>query len=636
MSGQPAGDPLGSPRATHGDELPKEISALCSLVARRTRLRRWERLDVARELASHFRDALAAGRSPADAIAAFGDPIAAARELRAAAIAKRSPIDRAFGRALRFTAFTVAGLAIAYASFGVYLHLQVPRISVDTVAKFRARLAVPPTPDAAAWPAYRTALLALGRAVDDPDLDSAGWNAVQGGARPGTESWKPATDWLAAHQSAIAMLRDAAARPVFAFPAAAEFTEEDARLFGSDAARAMSELLATRDDPRKFPMVGILLPHLVSMRSAARVACADATLAADTGDGERAAADLEAAMRMSVHVQDGRVLIGDLVGIAIRSLARYRAIELLETYPGLWDAAQLERLQQALGHVPPGLDRMELGAERLMWIDLEQRLFTDDGHGNGWFRLDRDSLQPLVGAIEQVSAPGPTGGGSANPRADWSFGTMAEFALATTSGPAAAIVVGDRRETREFFDRWSERVEHVSELPVRERAEILRVEKELGDEIAKNPTRFLLPRLMMPALARAAFSMSQDRAWASACATVFAAARYRRDNGRWPSAAEDLVPTYLAPVPEDPWSGRPVRMQGADASFRIWSVGEDRSDGGGAPDADDGRNSPAATTLCFRDSPVASGHPDPASPPTDIDWVWFSASGNGDRWRRER
>jgi hypothetical protein len=341
-------------------------------------------------------------------------------------------------------------------------------------------------------------------------------------------------------------------------------------------------------------------------------------------------------MRMSVHVQDGRVLIGDLVGIAIRSLARYRAIELLETYPSLWDAAQLERLQQALGHVPPGLDRMELGAERLMWIDLEQRLFTDDGHGNGWFRLDRDSLQPLVGAIEQVSAPGPTGGGSANPRADWSFGTMAEFALATTSGPAAAIVVGDRRETREFFDRWSERVERVSELPVRERAEILRVDKELGDEIAKNPTRFLLPRLMMPALARAAFNMSQDRAWASACATAFAAARYRRDNGRWPSAAEDLVPTYLASVPEDPWSGRPVRMEGADASFRIWSVGEDRSDGGGAPDADAGGSSPAATTLCFRDSPAASGHPDPASPPTDIDWVWFSASGNGDRWRRER
>lgn len=76
-------------------------------------------------------------------------------------------------------------------------------------------------------------------------------------------------------------------------------------------------------------------------------------------------------------------------------------------------------------------------------------------------------------------------------------------------------------------------------------------------------------------------------------------------------------------------------MDGADASFRIWSVGEDRSDGGGAPDADAGGSGPAATTLCFRDSPVASEHPDPASPPTDIDWVWFSASGNGDRWRRE-
>ncbi|MFM9143944.1 MAG: HAAS signaling domain-containing protein, partial [Phycisphaerales bacterium] len=80
------------------DDLDPQLVALVRSVARRTRLRRAERADVERELASHFREALAARRSPEEAITTFGDPKTAARDLRAAAIAKRSPLDRAFGR----------------------------------------------------------------------------------------------------------------------------------------------------------------------------------------------------------------------------------------------------------------------------------------------------------------------------------------------------------------------------------------------------------------------------------------------------------------------------------------------------------------------------------------------------------
>ena len=49
--------------------LPSEIAAFVHRVARKTRLRRAERADVERELGSHFEEALAAGRTPGDAIA---------------------------------------------------------------------------------------------------------------------------------------------------------------------------------------------------------------------------------------------------------------------------------------------------------------------------------------------------------------------------------------------------------------------------------------------------------------------------------------------------------------------------------------------------------------------------------------
>ena len=38
------------------------------------------------------------------------------------------------------------------------------------------------------------------------------------------------------------------------------------------------------------------------------------------------------------------------------------------------------------------------------------------------------------------------------------------------------------------------------------------------------------------------------------------------------------MPTYLPTVPEDPWSGTPIRMAGTGADFRIWSVGVDGTD----------------------------------------------------------
>ena len=67
----------------------------------------------------------------------------AARSLRAAAIAKRSPIDRALGQAFRVAAWVTAGALVLYATFAAYLWSRSPVISVDSLAEYRARLAAP-------------------------------------------------------------------------------------------------------------------------------------------------------------------------------------------------------------------------------------------------------------------------------------------------------------------------------------------------------------------------------------------------------------------------------------------------------------------------------------------------------------
>ena len=56
-------------------ELPQVVARCIEQVARSTRLRPAEQIDVASELASHFREGLAAGRGADELVRDFGDAL---------------------------------------------------------------------------------------------------------------------------------------------------------------------------------------------------------------------------------------------------------------------------------------------------------------------------------------------------------------------------------------------------------------------------------------------------------------------------------------------------------------------------------------------------------------------------------
>ena len=613
------------------DQLPASVTALIDDVVRRTRLRRRERSEVRRELVSHFAEAIDAGTPAAEAIVAFGNPQQAARQLRDAAIAKRMPIDRALVRTAQAAAGLALALVVVYAIAAAKLHLTKPVIAVDPLERTRDMLPVPAKPEDAAWPRYREAMTALGLAFGDPEADSPGAQAVGASPLPGSAEWDAATAWLDARQQALSALREASREKVFGYPLARELGLEDERFLGTSAAEAMRTLIARKDDPTTFPMLSILLPQLGKARAAARMLAVDAMHAAETGDGERFVTDIEAAIRLSCHVQEGRILIGDLVAIAIRNFVVSRAIATLEWKPDLLDAAQLLRLQRAFESLPRDLRRMDYKTERIMWADILQRCYTDDGEGSGTFRLDRAALVPLVESSQSVSAVSGKVIPPGSRRSE-------DLVLAATllSGPIAAMTVADRRETREFIDSWMRRAEEVSTLPLRDRARIEALDAEFRAEVDSKPVRLLLPRLLLPALVRAAAAFAVDDANLVAAATACAALRYRLDHaGSWPARGEDLAPTYLAAVPEDPWTGSPVHLSSGPRGPRIWSAGEDGRDDGGDPDASDGLEGSygsAASTIPVRNDNRA-GNPAWDGPIARIDWVWFAPRGNFDRWK---
>ncbi len=632
MSGEPHINNASASTGTDGQcssgtapaALPEELRTLVDSITRRTRLRRHERTDVSRELTSHFDEALAAGRSVRQAVDSFGDPKEAARRLRHGAIAKRSPLDRALGQTLTWTARTIVVVFLAYAAFGIWLAFKQPVIRFDSVARLRAMLPTVTAPEHTAWPGIRDALVVMVHGADDPLRQSPGALAVDAAPYPGQEQWPAARAWLQAQRAPLASMREATRQPILGFPVGLPTSDADARLFGKD--QAQTSTTTSQESNDQFPMLELRLPYLTNLRMAARMLAVDMLAAAEEGDGERATRDAEAVIALSVLAQEGRVLVGDLVGRAIRRVALERMTAVLEWKPSLLSDSQLARMQAAAMSVPAALQHLNLDTERMMFADLVQRMYTDDGNGDGLFRPTTSQL----GRLNFLDVPR-----TLRARSDRSGGLDDRLVSAASHviAPAAAMYVAGRRETLERYESLISRYEEDATLPLREmdHAKGIISDEELW-MMKMNPQEqihWCVVAYLTPTLGQGgskAFAI--DRAVCLATATAFAAERYRRVHGAWPVDATNLVPEFMQSVPEDPWSGKPVLMSNDGDGFRIWSVGRDGVDDRG----DLTRRIP--TFVGQPEEALASTNPDVQvqEDHPNIDWVWFAPRGTLERW----
>lgn len=606
------------------DTFPTDLRAFIERIVRLTRLRKREQKDLELELFSHFREALASGRTPEAAMAAFGDPKLAAASLRAGAIAKRTVLDRVLGKAALVTSVAALLAFVAYASFAAYLLTQEPIRRTDTVAVLQGTLPKSSSPDDSAWPIYRSALLQLECAFDAPSSEAR--EALKAMPWPGDEQWPTVAEWLQTHDEGIRMLHTARAMPRLGFPLGAPRDALNAQLLGSP----MKDFSAATEDMSKvLPMLALELPHLAKIRAAAQILCCDAIRAVDRDDGARFVTDMQTVVAMSKHAQEGRLLICDLVGFSIRSMARTYTSAALEWKPELLNSAQLADLQMAFESVPDELQKFVATGERLMWEDILQALFTDGGDGNGVFLMNEDSKRVL---LHMLAAMEPIQGASAE------RGTAEKLASLprALSAPMAAWSFADRKSTNAFIERLFVAAENASQLPLPDYLKVRTMDRAFESEVQDAPLRWTLPRLLLPTLGRAMAGYAVDRAQCDSVAVTCAALRFLRDTGRWPATADELVPSYLASIPTDPWTGSAIQLGSGAAGNRIWSVGWDGHDNGGDPLAKDGLEwalggvAPAATTQPIRNPGY---NKDDYTPTTDIDWVWYAPLGSVKRWR---
>jgi len=550
--------------------LPTEINSVIEHVVRRTRLWRSEKVDVASELVAHFQDGLEAGQSPSELVKSFGDPQQTAQLIRRAKKRGRS----LFCQLWRYGCWSLGAIVIAYLAAGLWMLMDRPSVTTDYLAIINERaLAVPESEKA--WPLYRDALLALNaKPLDDDSADP--FNVAQS-SKPGDANWPEAEKFLSDHAGPIAKLRDAGALHDLGFVAAnsqAAFTAKDRKLFGVTVTPEDTEAFKHQTLQDRW-LISTLLPHLNQLRSASLLLANDARRAASIGDGDTAMKDVAAIYGISRHCEEAPLLINVMIAEAAQQQARAAIRDVLRDHPDLWTNAQLRDLAHQVAAAQIDWRRGFIG-ERACFYDSMQRIYTDNGEGDGRLALHvaKDQnlfelLNSVMSDLTEAGAPSPT--------------PLANGGLAMLAMPATNMVIASRKEMTDVYHRFVDSALEQLEKPLWETDKFPTMDEEF-QALQRNPIdkfRYFFVSLLLPA-----HDTVRNRAVAShgerdGVLVGLALELYHREHGNWPASLEELSPRWLPELPVDQITGEPLKYHIADDRPVVYSLGSDSDDDGG-------------------------------------------------------
>lgn len=552
--------PFDAKAAIAAANLPAELASLIGSVVQQTRLWRRERLDVARELISHFADGLHAGASAAELRDRFGDPRQTAQMIRRARLRSRP----AWWFAWRYALTGMAVLLLMYVGLAVKYFTSRPTIARDYLREINEPISKTPV-DQRAWPLYQEAL-AMRRPYPRPDLgipDELGegwWQSETNRVDHNSDAWKQLETFVDQNRASLELIHQATRRPI-----RGKAYEERAD--------------GTPLDHQKDTLISVNLLPISELRTIAQLLGADARVAAAQNDGNRVTEDLRSLIKLADHAH-GTFLIEDLISTAILQLATVTIRDTLEDSPQLLtDQQWIGVAHQLAVFRGGGTIRFDLHGEQMVLDDVLQRTYTDDGHGRGSFtpaglQFLKEIAAPISKAKDQNQ--------STDPR---------EKAIELIAGPATPYLALSRQEAKATTDRL-----FAQSLATRRGPMFTWVEPSPVDnyfcETAKslNPmARMSLPMFLFPALQQsdtAAERLCQVR---DGTLTAIALHLYHRSEGTWPMTLDQLVPRYLPELPLDRFTGQPLCYQVRNNVPLVYARGADEQDDNGrTPDTDVG------------------------------------------------
>jgi hypothetical protein len=553
----PATPPEDAPQIIAAAQLPPEIAAAIQHIIKRASLKKRERQDVARELTAHFQDALTADNSPAKALADFGDPKTAAKLIRRAKIRQRPLLWHLF-RAVRWF---IAAMLLLYLGLTIRFFLGKPTISVDYLAKLNEPALAAPESDRA-WPIYRQVAARLMPYSMDSQSNRELYDAL--GAYPNWKLFPETRRWVMAHHAELATLRAATHKPVFGFIAGPAGSQNDPDLFGKTTPPTAGSKASVID------AIAGHLPQHSNVRNLANMLAADTRVAAADGDFDRSIEDVESILRMAGHVQQDKTLVGQLVAIGIRSLGYELAAEITQSHGSQLTEDHLLRLIAATTGPTVAADILTYEGERYFFHDFVQRIFTDDGNGDGRLTPSMRDSQVLGGIIGTPDSP--------------AYQVISQDLAFTATGGLATVALGGRKELTDYYNNAMGRMEANLHLPLRQVTD--NVEQQVMQDVITNirlaPARYVIPTFTRPPVTAERTLAAQEAARLAAALQL-----HKLRTGQFPDSLTALIPNELPTLPVDRITGQPLQYHLSNTGQPlIYSVGADRDDDGGTPPLD--------------------------------------------------
>jgi hypothetical protein len=560
--------------------LPAPVQQTIALIVRRTRLWRSEQADVARELCAHFADGIAAGAKPEDLCRGFGEPKAAARLIRAAKRRGRPLWWQAWHYGLRGVGCLLGVMLATYAVLAVMFFAYTPSVKRNYSAEINARILATPE-EARAWPVYLGAMKELGRVPlelesslekpgekPDPNKRVDVWPQ-----RPGDERWPAAAAWVNSKHGALEKVRRASSMAHLGFPLWDQLPEDYRKFQAERSGTPLGPAVPREENPM---LVGVLLPYLGDFRQIARVLMVDARVAAQEHDADRFVADVRAICGMARQCNEAECLINQLVAVAILAVAQDVVKDALPK--DLLDEAHLRDLAHMIGAFDDSVIRASLTLEKDFLYDSVQRMYSDNGSGDG--HITHSGLKLL----ESYSTMGHA---EDDPTA---------ATLSAAVGPLNVAGMASRKELLATADRLYAMSEQEMQTPLWQwDVSPLDAELERLNGSVLTRSRYMLLTLVFPAIGKVHRSIEQSRQTRDGVLVAIALETYRRKHGAYPATLEELTPGLLPTIPPDRYDGKPLKYrrvgEGSAARPIVYSIGVDRIDDGGRGPKDS-RNAP--------------------------------------------
>ncbi len=405
---------------------------------------------------------------------------------------------------------------------------------------FFRRMGVQPIP---ADGKYFQSLAAWARTQPNPPPDNNALNDMESksGERPWTKAEFPlVAEWLKQIEIPLRTVELATERPKYFSP-----------LVGTDA------------EP-DGALIAVLLPGVQRSRALARTLASRAMWELAEGSQVDAWRDLMTMHRLGRLVGQGPTLIEYLVGVAIEAIAiRGELLFLSETKPS---AKMLAMYRKQLDRLPPRAsvaDKLD-SCERVMFLDCAQRMARGQMKwqeiANGAEGGDGTLVEKLAeGAIMQS--------------VDWDV--VLKSANKWYDRLATTLRKPDYRERIAEIKQFNEDVKKLVEKSRGPQA-LLSV---LGGKPAISQTMSdALIALLLPAVQQVGLAEGRTIQRMRNLELALALAAYRVDRGEYPDSLEPLAPKYIAEVPNDLFTGQPLKYAKTAEGYLLYSVGDNEKD----------------------------------------------------------